>query len=580
MFRSLKSSDDRFKRLVFHSGMNLIVADVTDSSTDTDTRNGSGKSSIVELLHFMLGARPGRDGLFALPALRDHRFTLQMDWPHSRDGATVTRSGMKPNEIELDPNVTVEGPPSPVPAIVGLQEWQVAIERDLFKLPADHPGISGRAMLSQLIRRVSAHAFNEPIRTFPQQSIAEASANVAYMLGLDWRLVGRYRDIAAREATRRQLTQAAKDPVWGKIVGRSSELRGQLTVQSQRVARLEEQVSAFKVVEEYEQLQRRADDIAKQIRDLRTRDVVDRRTLEDLAEAARESQTPEPDYLERVYADLGIILGDSIRQRYSDVRQFHGSVLRNRQAYLQEELSAVQQRLDSSLAERTRLGEEQAAILKSLSEGGALESLMVLQQSLAEARGQLESLRNRFEAAQTLEASRAEINAERSQLESELRTDLAERDSVVAEISLLFLEYAQRLYGSDHSAYLEFSLSPTGLRIVPMIDKIDSVGIRNMVIFCLDLTVAVIAHRAGRSPDFLVHDSHLFDGVDERQIARALSLARKVADDEGLQYIAMLNSDDLRKAQGRGFDPEGVVIAPTLTDARADGGLFGFRFSR
>ena len=579
MFRSLRSTDPRFKQINFRPGMNLLVADVTDTSSETDTRNGSGKSSLIELLHFLLGARTSRDSLFSLPDLDADTFTLHMDWPRCTDGVSIARTGGKPNDVTLDPNVALPGPPGPT-ATISAPEWQSVIERDLFNLPPEHPGISGRAMLSLLIRRVSSHAFNEPIRTFPQQSMAEAAANVAYLLGLDWNLVGRYRELATRESARRQLTQAAKDPVWGRIVGKSPELRGQLTVQSQRVARLEEQIASFRVVEEYEQLQQRADEIAREIRDLRDRDVVDRRTLQDLEESAREIQTPEPEYLDRVYADLGIILGDSVRQRYSDVRDFHDSITRNRRAYLQEELAAVRSRLESSLAARTRLGEEQSAMLKTLSEGGALESLMVLQQSLAEARGQLESLRNRFEAAQTLEASRAEIKAERSQLEAELRTDLAERDDTVSEISVLFLEYAQRLYGTDRSAYLEFAPSTSGLRIVPMIDSSDSVGIGNMVIFCLDLTVAVIAHRAGRGPDFLVHDSHLFDGVDERQIARALTVAREVSDQEGLQYIAMLNSDDLGKAQNRGFSPEDVIIEPRLTDERADGGLFGFRFSR
>lgn len=42
-----------------------------------------------------------------------------------------------------------------------------------------------------------------------------------------------------------------------------------------------------------------------------------------------------------------------------------------------------------------------------------------------------------------------------------------------------------------------------------------------MVIFCFDLTLAVLAHRHGRGPDFLIHDSHLYDGVDERQIAKS-----------------------------------------------------------
>lgn len=580
MLRSLQSTDPRFKSIQFRRGLNLLVADVTETSSETDTRNGSGKSSLIELIHFLLGARSSRDSLFALPQLENDTFTLALDWPRCESGLKVSRSGAKQNDIFVDPNVSVTGTPSPQPATITLAEWQSIIERDLFGLPSEHSGVSGRAMLSLLARRVSGHAFNEPIRTFPQQSTAEAAANVAYLLGLDWKLAGRYREIASREAARRQLTKAIKDPVWGRIVGKSSELRGQLTVQNQRVSRLEQQVADFRVVDEYEQLQKRADDIARQIRELRSRDVVDRRTLQDLEESLDESQASEPEYLEKVYEDLGIILGESVRQRYADVREFHDSITRNRQAYLREELEAVRNRLDASLSARASLDEEQAAILKTLSEGGALQSLMVMQQSLAEARGKLEILRNKFEAAQALEASRAEIKAERTQLEAELRADLQERDDLVSAIGVLFLEYAQRLYGTDRTAYLEFEPSTSGLNVIPMIDSSDSVGIGNMVIFCLDLTVAVVAHRAGRGPDFLIHDSHLFDGVDERQIARALSVARDTCSREGIQYVAMLNSDDLAKAEGRGFDPTDAIIESRLTDERSDGGLFGFRFAR
>lgn len=99
-----------------------------------------------------------------------------------------------------------------------------------------------------------------------------------------------------------------------------------------------------------------------------------------------------------------------------------------------------------------------------------------------------------------------------------------------------------------------------------------------MVIFCFDLTCAVLAHRNGRGPDFLVHDSHLFDGVDERQVGEALKLAATVCGEEGIQYIATMNSDDLAKATP--FDPSvrDDIIEPRLTDAYDDGGLFGFHF--
>ena len=49
----------------------------------------------------------------------------------------------------------------------------------------------------------------------------------------------------------------------------------------------------------------------------------------------------------------------------------------------------------------------------------------------------------------------------------------------------------------------------------------------------------------GIGPGFLVHDSHLFDGVDERQIGRGLALADEIATLYGFKYIVTMNSDDL-----------------------------------
>ena len=52
---SLGSDDARFKRLDFHDGLNLVLADKTTDSDSTNSRNGAGKSSIARLLRYLLG---------------------------------------------------------------------------------------------------------------------------------------------------------------------------------------------------------------------------------------------------------------------------------------------------------------------------------------------------------------------------------------------------------------------------------------------------------------------------------------------------------------------------------------------
>jgi uncharacterized protein YydD (DUF2326 family) len=75
-----------------------------------------------------------------------------------------------------------------------------------------------------------------------------------------------------------------------------------------------------------------------------------------------------------------------------------------------------------------------------------------------------------------------------------------------------------------------------------------------------------------------VHDSHLFDGVDERQVGKALALGAELAKEHGFQYIVTMNSDDVPTEVPSGFQIKNHVVPVRLTDAVEDGGLFGFRF--
>jgi uncharacterized protein YydD (DUF2326 family) len=107
-----------------------------------------------------------------------------------------------------------------------------------------------------------------------------------------------------------------------------------------------------------------------------------------------------------------------------------------------------------------------------------------------------------------------------------------------------------------------------------------SKGITNMQMFCFDMMLAEISHKRGLGPGFLIHDSHLFDGVDERQVAKALQLGSERAEAVGFQYIVTMNSDVLPKEGFKGdFDVGNKVLKTKLTDATETGGLFGLRFN-
>ncbi len=93
MLRRLTADDPRFKSLLFTPGLNPVVSDTTPESQRTDSRNGAGKSSLVELVHFLLGARVTNGGshVAAHRALRGITFELVLDWTGAHDGLRVRR---------------------------------------------------------------------------------------------------------------------------------------------------------------------------------------------------------------------------------------------------------------------------------------------------------------------------------------------------------------------------------------------------------------------------------------------------------------------------------------------------------
>jgi uncharacterized protein YydD (DUF2326 family) len=103
---------------------------------------------------------------------------------------------------------------------------------------------------------------------------------------------------------------------------------------------------------------------------------------------------------------------------------------------------------------------------------------------------------------------------------------------------------------------------------------------------CFDTMLSEVTGERLGGPGFLVHASHLFDGVDKRQVYLAMVFGAEVAKRKNSQYIIAMNSDEFNaslevaEASGKGAERpllEKAVMNVRLTDHET-GGLFGFRF--
>lgn len=590
MILSIESSIPTFKTVTFHEGLNILLADTRPGATAKQTRNSAGKTSLVEIIHFLLGADCDKDSLFRTDALIEHVFqgTLSIDG----ERFVIARSGSDPAKIflleggeeqdELLKRVDKESERQYVSNV----NWRVFMGHAFFRMPADLRGTAFeeaytptfRSQFSYFVRRRNSGGFISPERQAEKQQRWDWQVNLAYLLGLDWHIPFEFNKIRAREKALEELKRAAKGGVFGEILGTVAQLRPQVTVAEAKAQKLREQLNNFEVLESYRSLSREAA-IAKSKMQAIGREAVSlNETLEYLERALTAERPPERSDLQRLYTAAGVELPGISLRRFDEVTKFYESVIENRRVHLQQEIADIKRRIAIGDQQQASLDRERSSVLKILEGRGALDDFLELQRNLAACDAAAATLRERFKAAEILEGESTQLDIDRINLKRRLQEDHQSRKAALDEAILIIAEAISDLY-EDRSGRFVVEATDNGPEFRISIEGDRGGGISNMEIFCFDLALLqVVAKRFG-GPGFLVHDSHLFDGVDERQITRALMLGAHATSGNALQYIVTMNSDIFNRLPlPDDFDPAKVVLSTRLSDETETGGLFGFRF--
>lgn len=576
---SLTSSDPRFKTLQFRDGLNVLVADRTEASEQGDSRNSIGKTSFVKILRYILGGDLSSE--FKAPELSEHTFTASLSLPSAQndevDEVTITRAVSPTTRVKVSGWSATNGATD-----LHIDEWRALLSRKVFRIPEDASRPTAGQIWGQLIRTY----FGNPIKGHQSEADWESGVKLGFMLGLSPEILGKAGDVDRLTKQGKAIRAAVREGAIAHLSLDESALRAQLAAARRQRDRTQEDLRAFRVDEQYADHQRAADDLSGSIQRLNDEALSLQRRLRELNEALQdEAVTPlNGDLtmrLERVYAEIGVVLPDTVSRRYEEVQAFHESVVRNRRSFLEQELSAVHERLDAINVERHRLDDQRSTIMQLLNETVALDTFLSIQRGLAQQESNVADIERRLEAATSISTIGDTIKLRTAELVASVRTELNERDDRLSESIALFGELGAEIY-TDREASLLVAPTPKGLlSIGPHISGDASTGVRSVETFMLDIVCTIAAIKANRAPRLLVHDSHLFDAIDGRQVASCLNIGARLAEEHGFQYIVTLNSDFLAsvEAQSDGaFDADPYMLSTRLTDETEAGGLFGFRF--
>ena len=582
MIHSITANHSSFHTVRFTPGLNIVVADRTEESTQKDTRNGLGKSTLVNIIDFCLGSRVSKGRGLAIAPLQGWEFTMEMTVAGNR--VRVTRAIDKPNRIVVEGSTKgwIEQPDSPDASgthSLEVTRWKGLLGWAWFGLPAPNKDIkyrpSFRSLISYFVRR-GGEAYLEPFRHTSQQATWDKQLHTAFLLGMNWENATRWQELRDEEKVIRAIDQA----FGGGSTAMSVVSVGELEAERIQLERQLEQESGalqeFRVHPQYDSIQSEVDALTTTIHDLVNKNVTERRRLARYRESIDDEVAPTSASIELIYEEAGVIFGESVRRTLAEAKQFHLNIVANRRSFLETEVNRLERTVESRDAEIRALSDRRADLLGILETHGALSELTSLQERIVQVRSKLEKTREWISQIRDRKSRLREVKVRRAEIARVAEQDHDERRGFWSVAIRLFDDNSQALY--ETSGHLVIDIDETGFRYNVEINKSGSEGVGKMKIFCFDLMLLQMMSRQRTGPDFLVHDSILYDGVDSRQRALALERADEVSRIGNTQYICTFNSDMVpREDFSREFD-FGKYVRLTLTDKDPAGSLLGFHF--
>lgn len=565
-----------FQTVQFEPGMNLVLADRTNDSDETDSTNGLGKTTLLRIIHFCLGSDLSKDRVLKHPKLKGASFGI--DFTFDGEVVTARRNTESHERVSVSSNFVVGTPSAKfvtnAKASISLEDWKSLLTLRFAPTFADQRHVVSFREIAHYLIRLGKAASADPLTAFHGQPGPSKRLTVSYLLGLNWSSQKTLHELLE---ARSQVDAAIKAL---KTAESSVDQRSIGDMEAERVA-LEDalaakrvQVESFNVRDDYKDLESSLGSVDRDLHELINENHADRRLLEHYRKSAAE--LPEADQSKplSILRDAGAIFREEALKKLEDVAAFHSEVHRNRSEFLKGEI----RRLNATIRHRSDtiegLTTEKSRLLKVLQTSGALEQLIELQRSYTDQSVQLESLKIQITERKRYDVRKDDLTADIAHERAVMKRDMSDRQPTIDEARKLFAEYTQYLYGKPGA--LSIDVNSGGYNFSFSIDRSGSDGVDQMVVFCFDLTVATL--RARRESGFctLVHDSSLFADVDPRQYGLALQLAAARSESEGFQYICCLNSGALPVGHLGDLDLDAITRL-TLTDEGEEGTLLGMR---
>ena len=265
MIRSVTADKPKFQDVRFQAGLNVVLASRTDTSADLDSRNGLGKSTLLDIIHFCLGSK--RCGTLAKPQLDDWTFTMEFDV--AKRPYVVSRNTTEANTVQASGDFSGWPLTPSKNGAMKVPEWNDALGRLLFGLEIERRekyGPTFRSLVSYVARRDGqTGGYQDPFGHHSKQLGWDRVINSAYLLDIDWESVVRLQLVRDRRKVLAQIKREIKAGLVAGFADDTGRLEAEKTILEGKISAEKADLKKFQVHDQYNTLQAEANKITQHI---------------------------------------------------------------------------------------------------------------------------------------------------------------------------------------------------------------------------------------------------------------------------------------------------------------------------
>ncbi|MBU9723134.1 MULTISPECIES: DUF2326 domain-containing protein [Bacillaceae] len=533
----VSANQPTFKTVYFNkSGLNFIIARKKNESVTNirKTYNGVGKSLLISIIHFCLGADKDRYKSFC-NELTDWSFTLEFEIKGKNH--TATRSTANPGRILLN---NEELP---------VKRFNSKVEEVCFNIPEKIPFLSFRSLFKYFIRPGKESYLNFDEASANRNPYQKMLYN-SFLLGLDINLANKKYELRKEKQRIEKLeSNFRNDDLLKDFFTGQKDVSLTISDLDEKIKRLETNLKNFKVAEDYHAVQLKADRVEERLFKLNNNIIL----LGNNVKSIERSLSVEPNKdntndIQRVYEEANIHFNESVSKTLTDLESFYEKLVTNRKRRLLEQKTRFESEVEEKSKEVKKMQVELDRLMKYLGDHQALDVFVSLSEEVSNLKAKRENLQKYQELQSEYKEKIREIK--KDQLDQSQQTDdyLERMHAEIAEQRNFFRTLAKRFYPDSTSGLTIDNNDGDNLQrfdIDAKIESDNSDGINNVKIFCYDLTLLF----KGRNHNInsLFHDSRLFDGIDERQKTEMIKVLNDTFNDSDKQYIASVNQNQLNE---------------------------------